>query len=195
MSREDQKMRSETVRQTILNTALEMGIREGFESISVRKIINEMKYSTGVVYHHFKDKQEIIDAIEAEETNKLYTAITDLLDDTKDIVCNMEAVFHLITRLAFEEPEKYNLVVLHKYSRRNSNQPKWISYISENLKDGIQAGLIKEMDVDKSAFSIWSSFLGFNLLISRHTNLTIEEVEEMFQVQIDIIWKGVLNNG
>lgn len=192
MAREDQKMRSEMVRQTILDTALEIGFQEGFEEVSIRKITKKMKYSTGVVYHHFKDKQEIIDAIEATETEWLRSQITELLDSTKDIVCNMETVFHRIMKLAFEEPEKYNLIVLHKYSRRKPGQPEWIAHLSENLKKGMQAGLIREMDSDKAAFSIWSSFLGFNLMISRHLDLTMEQAEEMFRIQFDVILKGVL---
>lgn len=194
MAREEQKMRSEMIRQAILDTALEIGIREGFEEVSIRKIIKKMKYSTGVVYHHFKDKQEIIDAIELTETEWLRTQITELLDSKKDILSEMETVFHRIMKLAFEEPEKYNLIVLHKYSRRNPGQSEWINYLGEKLKKGMEAGLIKEIDSEKAAFSIWSSFLGFNLMISRHTDLTMVQAEEMFRVQFDIILKGVLSN-
>jgi AcrR family transcriptional regulator len=194
MAREEQKMRSELIRQAILDTALEIGIREGFEEISIRKIIRKMQYSTGVVYHHFKDKQEIIDAIEVTETAWLRTQITELLDNKKDIISEMEAVFHRIMKLAFEEPEKYNLIVLHKYSRTKTEQPIWISQLSERLKKAMEVGLIEEIDSEKVAFSIWSSFLGFNLMISRHTNLTIEQAEEMFRVQFNIILKGILSH-
>ncbi|MEL7609723.1 MAG: TetR/AcrR family transcriptional regulator [Bacillota bacterium] len=193
LAREEQKLRSETVRQAILDTAMEIGLREGFEALSIRKIINRMRYSTGVVYHHFKDKQEIIDAIEAAETDKLHSIITGLLDDGRDIIYNMTAVFHRIMLLAFEEPEKYNLIVLNKYSRRIESRPQWLSYISEGLKKAIQAGLVRNMDPEKAAFSIWSSFLGFNLTISRQTDLTIEKAEALFEVQLSIILKGVLN--
>ena len=194
MAREDQKMRSEMIRQGILDTALEIGIEEGFEELSIRKIIKKMKYSTGVVYHHFKDKQEIIDAIEESETKWLHSQISKLLDNEKDIVWNMERVFHRIMILSFEEPEKYNLIVLHKYSKKKPDKPKWISNISENLKKGIEARLIKNIDTDKAAFSIWSSFLGFNLMISRSVDLTMEEAEELFKAQFDIILRGVLYN-
>ncbi len=193
MARKEQKMRSEVVRQTILDTALEIGIKEGFEAVSIRKIIEKMKYSTGVVYHHFKDKQEIIDAIEEAETEWLRSQILERLDDKKDVITNMKTVFHRILILAFEEPEKYNLIVLHKYGRRKTGQPEWISHISHNLKKGMEAGLMKEMDSEKAAFSIWSSFLGFNLMISRHMDLTIEQAEELFQVQFNIILGGILN--
>jgi AcrR family transcriptional regulator len=110
-------MRSDQVRQAILDTAFRMGLEEGFEAVTVRKIINKMKYSTGVVYHHFKDKQEIIDAIEESETSRLRSAIAAIIDDRQDFVTNMGAVFRRVMRLAYEEPEKYNLIVLHKYSR------------------------------------------------------------------------------
>ncbi len=192
MAREEQKMRSESVRQAILDTALEIGMKEGFEELSIRKIINQMKYSTGVVYHHFKDKQEIIDAIEAAETNWLQGQIKELLDESKDVAAEIETVFKRILKLAFEEPEKYNLIVLHKYSRRKSKQPGWIKHLSKRLQDGINTGLIKEMDTEKAAFAIWSSFLGFHLMISRQRELTMEEAEEMFKVQLNIILKGVL---
>lgn len=194
MAREEQKMRSEMVRQEILDTALEIGIQEGFEEVSIRKIIKKMKYSTGVIYHHFKDKQEIIDAIEQTQTAWLRAQLTELLDNKQNIVSEMETVFHRVMKLAFEEPEKYNLIVLHKYSRRNSGQPEWISHLGKNLKKGMEAGLIKEMDWEKAAFSVWSSFLGFNLMISRHQDLTWEQAEEMFRVQFDIILKGVLSH-
>lgn len=194
MAREEQKMRSELVRQAILDTALEIGIREGFEEVSIRKIINKMKYSTGIIYHHFKDKQEIIDAIEQKETEQLKNKIAELLEDNQDIMSEMETVFHMIMKLAFEEPEKYNLIVLHKYSRKNPGQPEWISHLGEELEKAMNTGQIREIDCEKAAFSIWSSFLGFNLMISRHIDLTIDEAEEMLRVQFDIILKGVLSN-
>ncbi len=192
MPREEQKMRSEYIRQAILDTALEIGIKEGFEEVSIRKIIKQMNYSTGVVYHHFKDKQEIINAIETAQTQWLHGQIKELLDPNKDIADEMETVFFRITRLAYEEPEKYNLIVLHKYSRRNAGKPQWISHLSKRLKAGMDTGLIRRLEPEKAAFSIWSSFLGFSLMISTHMDLSWEQVEEMFQIQLNVILKGVL---
>lgn len=194
MPREEQKIRSEHIRQAILDTALEIGIKEGFEEVSIRKIIKQMNYSTGVVYHHFKDKQEIINAIETAQTQWLHAQIKELLDPNTDIAAEMETVFYRITRLAYEEPEKYNLIVLHKYSRRNAGKPEWISHISKRLKAGMDAGLIRKVEPEKAAFSIWSSFLGFSLMISTHTDLTWEQAEEMFQIQLYVILKGVLSH-
>ena len=143
MAREDQKMRSGQVRQAILDTALEMGMREGFDELSIRKIIKEMNYSTGIIYYHFKDKQEIIDAIEEKETEWLKNKIMEIIqpemgiiseNPKMDIIQEMEKVFQMIMRLAVEEPEKYNLIVLQKYSRRKPAKPGWILYLHPTWK-------------------------------------------------------------
>lgn len=192
MAREEQKTRSETVRQAILDTALQIGLEEGFEAVSIRKIIGRMKYSTGVVYHYFKDKQEIIDAIEAAETAELHSIITGLEDDASDAMTNIFTVFRWLMQLALKEPEKYNLIVMHKYSRHKPSSTPWVGPISEMLKRDMQAGRIRAMDAQRAAFSIWSSFVGFNLMISRLEGVTQDQAEALFDVQADIIFKGAL---
>ncbi len=194
MAREDQKMRSGQVRQAILDTALEMGMREGFDELSIRKIIKEMNYSTGIIYYHFKDKQEIIDAIEEKETEWLKSKIMGIIQPEMDILMEMEKVFQMIMRLAVEEPEKYNLTVLQKYSRRKPAKPGWIQYLAPRLQKAMEEGRVRKMDPGKMAFSIWSSFLGFNLMLSRYPDLSSDEAEKMFRIQFDILIKGVLTN-
>ncbi|MFB0919808.1 MAG: TetR/AcrR family transcriptional regulator [Oscillospiraceae bacterium] len=194
MSREDQRTRSDGVRKAILDTALEIGLQEGFEAISVRKIINKMKYSTGVVYHYFTDKQGIIDALEEAETEKFRETVSSLLDESRDTAYNVTTVFHRIMRLALEEPEKYNLIVMHKYARNNPSPPMWLSFMAENLKRDMESGKVRQLDAEKAAFSIWSSFVGFNLMISRLPNLSEDEAELMFKTQSEIILKGITNN-
>ncbi len=193
MARDEQKQRSDKVRQAILETALGIGIREGFEAVSVRKIIQEMNYSTGVLYHHFKDKQEIIDAIEEQETAWLRGEIRGLLDENRDFVWNTKRVFHRILRLAWEEAEKYNLIVLHKYSRHQGDaQPEWLGYMSARLEEGMAAGQIRQMNPAHTAFALWSSFLGFNLMISRRQGISFTEAEELFAVQTEMVLNGIL---
>ena len=192
MARDEQKARSEKVRQAILGTAMEMGLKEGFDEVSIRKITQKMKYSTGVVYHHFKERQDIIDAIEEAQTLRLNRLIAALQDQSKNVLENMEATFHRVTLLAYEEPELYNLIVLKKYSRKTPERPRWLSFLSGRLKAGMDAGLIREMDPDKAAFSVWSSFLGFNLMVSRLQMLPLEEVEDMFRTQFDVLLRGIM---
>lgn len=192
MASKNQQFRSEQVRQAILEAAMKIGMEEGFEALSVRKLSKQMRYTTGVIYHHFQDKQEIIDLIEQMETNKIAGLIQSILLEQKGILYNISTVFRRMMRLAYEEPEKYNLIVLHKYSRRKHTAYPWIAHISTGLQEAMQAGIVKKIDADKAAFAIWSSFLGFNLLISRHQGMGLEEAEALFEVQLQIILKGIM---
>ena len=194
MTREDQKSRSDAVRKVILDTALEIGLNEGFEAVSIRKIIGKMNYSTGVIYHYFKDKQEIIDAIEEAETAWLGGEIRRLITDDMDAVTNMRTAFLRAMQLAFEEPEKYNLIVLHKYSRENSSSTPWIDYLARNIQRDMELGKLRMMEPKKAAFAIWSSFLGFNLTISRQKGLTKDEAQALFDTQMDIVLNGIMAN-
>lgn len=194
MTREDQKLRSDAVRQAILDTALEIGLNEGFEAVSIRKIIGKMNYSTGVVYHYFKDKQEIIDAIEEAETAWLGAEIRRLITDDMDAVTNMKTAFRRSMQLALDEPEKYNLIVLHKYSGKNTSYNPWLDYLAGGLQRDMEAGRVRKMDPQKAAFALWSSFLGFNLTISRQTGITEDEAQALFDTQMDIVLKGILKD-
>jgi AcrR family transcriptional regulator len=35
---------------------MEIGLRRGFDEVSIRKITQKMRYSSAVVYHHFKER-------------------------------------------------------------------------------------------------------------------------------------------
>ncbi len=192
MVRETQKMRSEALRQTILDTALQIGLEEGFEALSVRKIINRMQYSTSIIYYHFKNKQEIIDALVESESAWLAKKINKVLSLNDPLPQKLEKVFWLVTQVAVSDPEKYNLIVLKKYSDKRAANPHWLNVLSKDLEEAMQAGYVRQMDAYSAAYSIWSSFLGFQLMLSLQEGLTEQRVKELFSIQINILLKGIL---
>jgi AcrR family transcriptional regulator len=56
--REKQQMK-----ELILQTAANIILAEGFEKLSIRKIANRIDYSPAIIYHYFKNKDEIISQI------------------------------------------------------------------------------------------------------------------------------------
>ena len=63
MGRERQIQKTEETRKSIIDAAVSIGREDGFEELSIRKITDKLGYSAGIVYHYFKDKQEILDTI------------------------------------------------------------------------------------------------------------------------------------
>ena len=57
----------EGLRDEILDAARALFVKEGYESVSIRKIADKVEYATGTIYLYFRDKAEILDRI-CEET-------------------------------------------------------------------------------------------------------------------------------
>jgi AcrR family transcriptional regulator len=72
----DRKLRQkEEVRASILETAWEMVVTDGWHSFSIRKIADAIEYSVPVIYSHFENK----DAILLEFNRKGFQILTDTL--------------------------------------------------------------------------------------------------------------------
>ena len=64
MGRDRQQRKNAETRNAILDAAIAIGLEEGFDELSIRKITDKLGYSAAIVYHYFKDKQEILDTIQ-----------------------------------------------------------------------------------------------------------------------------------
>lgn len=194
MSRENQKNRAEAVRESILDAALAIAVSEGFEALSVRKLAQSMKYSTGVIYYHFKDKGEIIAAIQQRQSDYLRDKISQAVSPEKSFAENLRDAFYEAFLLAVNEPKKYNLVALSLQSAHLGNLPPPKSGLHGMLASMMQAavnrGEITVSDVESTAFAVWSSFLGFHIKISQ-MGLSADEAEKLFDAQVTMILYGL----
>ena len=76
----DRRLRQkEEVRASILDSAWEMVLTEGWQSLSIRKIADAIEYSVPVIYSHFESK----DAILLEFNRKGYRLLTEKLIEAK----------------------------------------------------------------------------------------------------------------
>src|SRR6202000_3083895 len=76
----DRKLRQkEEVRASILDTAWEMVVTEGWQSFSIRKIADAIEYSVPVIYSHFENK----DAILLEFNRKGFQLLAETLAKAK----------------------------------------------------------------------------------------------------------------
>lgn len=68
----------------ILNTAYHLFMEKGYEHTSIQEIINHLGgLSKGAIYHHFKSKEDILEAVTdrmTEESNRLLAKIRDRSD-------------------------------------------------------------------------------------------------------------------
>src|SRR6266542_1769402 len=83
---ERKSRQKESTRQEILDAARDRFVREGYESVSMRKIADRVEYAPGTIYLYFKDKAEILDTLCKQTFEKLRTRLEAIRKDTGEPV-------------------------------------------------------------------------------------------------------------
>src|SRR5687768_11247739 len=73
------------VRRKILDAARELFTADGYERVTMRRIAEAIEYSPTTIYNHFKDKDDLVDALCHEEFRQLLGAV-DLAAPARDPV-------------------------------------------------------------------------------------------------------------
>jgi AcrR family transcriptional regulator len=107
----DRKQRQkEEIRASILATAWEMVITEGWHSFSIRKIADAIEYSVPVIYSHFENK----DAILLEFNRKGFQLLAESLAQAKagqsDPASQIRSMGRAYWDFAFQNKEYYQLM-------------------------------------------------------------------------------------
>ena len=83
---------------------------ERYKEITVRGIGERIGYSTGVIYYHFKDKQDIMDSVDRLLDEETYNTVFSLVDPERSIKENLSALFDYTCDLAYNNVEAYKRV-------------------------------------------------------------------------------------
>lgn len=107
----DRKQRQkEEIRASILDTAWQMVVTEGWHSFSIRKIADAIEYSVPVIYSHFENK----DAILLEFNRKGFQLLSSTLEQAKagqaEPANQIRAMGRAYWNFAFENKEYYQLM-------------------------------------------------------------------------------------
>lgn len=98
------------VKASILQAAWRLVEKEGWQSLSIRKIADAIEYSAPVIYDHFANKEAIL----LEFTKRGFQQLNEELIKAKDKFKNpeqqMEAIAYAYWKFAFNHKEYYQLM-------------------------------------------------------------------------------------
>ncbi|SFB13884.1 MULTISPECIES: TetR/AcrR family transcriptional regulator [unclassified Bacillus (in: firmicutes)] len=69
-------VQQELTREMIMDAANDLFVKKGYQHVSMRQIANELKYSHGAIYYHFKNKAELFYAL----VEKHFQILDDVLE-------------------------------------------------------------------------------------------------------------------
>ncbi|MBF8223290.1 TetR/AcrR family transcriptional regulator [Halomonas sp. 328] len=137
-------------RRELTRLAAQLFVQEGFDRTTVRMLAQEMGIKSGSLFHHFRDKQEILCAVIEEGTQNALAIAREALEacaSTPEARLHAMARAHLETLLT---DRNAHVVALYEWRRLDAESRAHLSHLrdayealwQEVVGDALEAGLI-----------------------------------------------------
>jgi TetR/AcrR family transcriptional regulator len=99
-------------RSIILETALELFSRRGYESAGVAEIVDRADITKPTLYYYFGSKQGLLEAIIREYGERLAELFRSAAAYRHDLVMNLRELFRANLRFSHEKPDFWRLMLI-----------------------------------------------------------------------------------
>lgn len=97
-------------KQEILATALALFVENGFENTSTAQISQQAGVATGTLFHHFNNKQAILNTLYVECKQSLYTALNNNSINSIDLKNRLQDFWQNYVHWATDNPNKFKFL-------------------------------------------------------------------------------------
>ncbi|MCX6155355.1 MAG: TetR/AcrR family transcriptional regulator [Candidatus Kapabacteria bacterium] len=177
-----------SMKQSILDAAMELFIDQGYENVSIRKIAAKISYSPGTIYLYFKEKSEILYALQEIGLGKLFEKQLSV-QNIEDPFDRLKAHARAYIDFAFQNHEYYELMFISTACLNIMNdKTEWESsnrslrILVNNVIQCQEIGYFPNRDPRQVAFYLWSLVHGVasleicrNVLLLKRHGFSIEE--------------------
>lgn len=174
MSSEDRRIRErQAVQEKILNAARDLFIKDGYESVSLRKIAEAIEYTPPALYTHFADKADLLRALCRRDFGALSEAAITAATATSDPIHRIMAIGRTYIRFAVEHPHHYRFMFMTRHPADVEPAPEDLAhkdnpdldayaFLRKSAADAIAAGLFRPElgDAELCAQVLWAGVHG-----------------------------------
>lgn len=181
----------EELKDSILKAAKKLFLERGFEKTSIRNIADEIEYSPGIIYHYFKDKNEIFHALHTEGFQELRKRMS-ILSAIVDPMSRLRAMGKIYLEFGLANEDMYDLMFIieapidHVETRDDlcwSEGDSSFNQLRITVKECMQKGHFQGHGLEALSFMIWATVHGMvSLKIRKRVNiLEVSEVENIVE--------------
>lgn len=189
----------ENLRQIILDTASEMFARQGYTSVSMRKIADEIEYSPTTIYLYFKDKNDLFSQICDETFAQLARHLDKIILPDGDPVENLRTGLRAYVDFGLAHPNHYEVTFMMPIIKelKQSMQPfegsmgeRAFKYLHKVVSACTDAGKLKG-DVETISQIFWAGIHGITSLLIGHGDFPFVEKNKLIDSVIETMIKGL----
>ena len=187
----------ENARQEILDAARDLFLREGYESVSIRKIAEKAEYATGTLYLYFRDKAEILDSLCEETFIKLQKRMEAIHKDTSDPLEGLRRGLLTYVQFGLDNPDHYTITFILKdrpnvqHTGKPAPGDTCFSRLRGIVQKCIDLGKIASNDADETAQALWAGVHGVTSLLIMQCEFPFVEHTRLIERVANILIEGV----
>lgn len=172
----------EAIRTLILEAAWKIVLKEGWQSLSIRKLADAIEYSVPVIYDHFVNKE----AIQIEFIKKGFQLLNETLKQAKEKHSDPEKQIHKIAvaylDFASKNKDFYQLmfgigIPSCEMKEQVTEIHSFTEIILEPLRSLINKGINKDINPILKLQTFWAMLLGLTSMESLERRSKIKEMK------------------
>lgn len=202
MTKERQLRKQEVTRKAILDAARCIISQEGVKGLSIRKITNAIDYSPAIVYHYFKDKNEILETLVGEGYSKILNSISNVSRNENEPETEIKEAFISYIRAVLKNPDEYKAIMLNDnesirqrtviLERGISERSGTIKLLSEAIRRGVEQKRFACSDIELTAQILWTSAFGLTMKLIIEKELPEEQLERLLEHHFEVVFNGIM---
>lgn len=157
-------------RQEILKCAEELIVAQGIEALSIRKIADAIHQTPGIIYHYFKNKDELLMEIVKDRYQHIVFLVRECFLSDNPIEVRLSQTIHAYIEEMIKEPDLYKIFMQSKHPEvlaqtqvlkaGISKERSSIAMLCQGIEQGIAEGVFSCEHVELRAQTIWCAMYG-----------------------------------
>ncbi len=170
----DTKLSKNSTRETILNRARAIFVRDGYERFSMRRLAAELGCAVGTPYVYFKSKEHLFRTLVEESFERLHKCLSGLRDrhQNGDPVLLLKKGMYTYVQFGLQNPNDYGFAFLLR--SLTADQPYEVHPALEVMRfmvaRCVQEGRFRAIDTETVAQALWAAIHGVTWLLIQRPN-------------------------
>ncbi len=168
MGRRSEHSREE-IREMAIDAAARIVEREGYQSLTARKVAAKIGYTVGTLYHVFKNFDDLVMNLNARTIDEMAGLIQQQVKRKRNPEVRIRTMAEYYVQYATDHPDRWRLVFEHEPPRGMPTPPQlkerrdvMFEMVADNLRELAPERIPQE--VSHTATALWSGIHGICIL-------------------------------
>lgn len=192
-------------RELILSAAVDLVNEGGIDNLSIRKLARKIEYSPAIIYHYFRDKDEILEYLLQKGYQRIVSGFTTVQEASFSPEERLRKFVRNYIETALKNPDEYKSFMLNESPRvlaqtsvlskgAADNRPA-IKMFCAAIKELYPEQQIPDSDLELTTQVIWTAIFGLIIRLIIEKGLPEEQKLNLIEYQINLVVKGMIPAG